>query len=97
MIEMNFMSFLVLLVISVAVSAVLHFVCKYYVRPGLNSFLSKVIFGYIGAWQGPQVFGKWFDGMTCEGIYYIPAILGSLALLVVMIDLTKSVKGVSGK
>ena len=92
MIGMSFISFIILLVISIVVSAVLHFLFRYYVRPGINSFISKVIFGWIGAWLGSPVFGYWFGGVNYEGVYIIPAILGSLALLIIMIDLTKSFK-----
>ena len=89
---MSFISFLVLLVISVVVSAILHFGLKYYVKPGTNSFIAKVIFGWIGAWLGTPVFGSWFEGFNYEGIFYIPAILGSFALLVMMVDWVKSTK-----
>lgn len=90
---MSFISFLILLVISVLVSAILHFGLKYYVKPGTNSFIAKVIFGWIGAWYGTPVFGTWFEGFNYEGVYYIPAILGSFALLIMMVDLVKSIKG----
>jgi uncharacterized membrane protein YeaQ/YmgE (transglycosylase-associated protein family) len=92
MIGMNFVSFLILLAISIVVSAVLHFVLKFYIRPGIVSFFSKVIFGWIGAWLGSPVFGYWFGGMIYEKIYIIPAILGSLALSVIMVDLVRTVK-----
>jgi uncharacterized membrane protein YeaQ/YmgE (transglycosylase-associated protein family) len=92
MIGMSFISFLILLVISVVVSAVLHFGLKYHVRPGMNSFLGKIIFGWIGAWLGSPVFGYWFEGVNYEGVYIIPAILGSLALLILMVDLVKTFK-----
>ena len=95
MIGMNFVSFLILLVISIVVSAVLHFVFKYYVRPGWNSFISKVIFGWIGAWLGSPVFGYWFVGVKYEEVFIIPAILGSLAFLIISIDFVKSVKAAS--
>jgi uncharacterized membrane protein YeaQ/YmgE (transglycosylase-associated protein family) len=95
MIGMSFESFIVLLIISVVVSAVLHFGLKYYVRPGINSFLSKVVLGWIGAWLGSPVFGKWFEGWNYEEVYYIPAILGSFAFLVILIDFVKSVKTTS--
>ncbi len=94
---MSFTSFLILLVISVVVSAVLHFVFKLYARPGLNSFISKVIWGWIGAWQGGSVFGQWFEGAKAGEIYLIPAILGSLALLILMVDLVKTMNAASGK
>jgi len=92
MVGMSFISFIILLVISIVVSLILHYPLKYYVRPGINSFLSKVIYGWIGAWLGSPVFGYWFEGVNYEGVYIIPAILGSFALLIMMIDLVKSVK-----
>ena len=95
MIGMDFISFLILLVISIVVSAVLHFVVKLYVRPGWESFMSKVIFGWIGAWLGSPVFGYWFGGVQYEEVYIIPAVLGSLALLIIMIDVVKTFKTAS--
>ncbi len=95
MIGMNFISFVILLAISIVVSAVLHFGFKYYVRAGLNSFISKIIFGWIGAWLGSPVFGYWFESVKYEKVYIIPAILGSVAFLILMIDLVKSVKAAS--
>ena len=95
MIGMNFVSFIILLVISIVVSAVLHFVFKYYVRPGWNSFISKVIFGWIGAWLGSPVLGYWFECVNYEKVYIIPAILGSLAFLILTIDFLKSVQAAS--
>ncbi len=92
MIGMSFISFLILLVISVVISVILHFVFKYYVRPGFNSFISKVIMGWIGAWLGSPVFGHWFAGVEYEQVYIIPAILGSLAFLILTIDFVKSIK-----
>ncbi len=95
MIGMDFISFLILLVISIVVSALLHYVFKYYVRPGFVSFISKVIFGWVGAWLGSPILGNWFCGVQYQDVYIIPAILGSLAFLTIMIDLVKSVKGTS--
>ena len=92
MIGMNFISFLILLVISIVVSGILHFIFKFYVRPGWVSFISKVIFGWIGAWLGSPVFGYWCEGLNYEKVYIIPAILGSLAFLILTIDFVKSVK-----
>lgn len=93
MIGMDFISFIILLAISLVVSGVLHFGFKYYARPGLNSFISKVIFGWIGAWLGTPVFGCWFEGVRYEGVFIIPAILGCFAFLTILIDFVKSVKG----
>jgi uncharacterized membrane protein YeaQ/YmgE (transglycosylase-associated protein family) len=93
MIGMSFVSFLILLIISVVVSAVLHYGLSYYVTPGLWSFISKVIVGWVGAWLGTPVFGNWFPGLQYENVYYIPAILGSAALLIVAVDLFKMRSG----
>ncbi len=90
MIGMDFGSFLVLLVISLVVSAVLHYGFKFYVRGGTVSFLSKVIIGWIGAWLGSPVFGNWWAGLNYGQVYYVPAILGSLAMLVLVIDCVKT-------
>lgn len=89
---MNFISFIILLGISLVVSIIMHFVFKYYVRSGWNSFISKVIFGWIGAWLGSPVFGHWFESVKYENIYIIPAILGSIAFLIFTTDIVKSVK-----
>jgi uncharacterized membrane protein YeaQ/YmgE (transglycosylase-associated protein family) len=89
MIGMDFVSFLILLIISVAVSGILHFGLKFYVVPGMSSFCSKVVVGWVGAWLGSPVFGYWphrIPGLQHGDIWYIPAILGALALLVVAID-----------
>lgn len=90
MIGMDFASFLILLVISAVVSAVLHFGLKYHVIPGLSSYFSKVVIGWIGAWLGSPVLGHWPGGLSYEQVYYIPAILGALALVVLAVDLVQS-------
>lgn len=95
MIGMDFFAFMILLVISVVVSVILQYVMMMEVRPGLESLLGKIIWGWIGAWLGSPVFGYWFPGFNYGDVYIIPAILGSFALIVLMIDLVKSVKGVS--
>jgi uncharacterized membrane protein YeaQ/YmgE (transglycosylase-associated protein family) len=92
MIGMDFTSFLILLVISIVVSAILHYWLKFYIRPGVVSFLSKVIFGWIGAWLGSPVFGHWFSGLCYDDVYIVPAILGSLVIMVILVDLVKTTK-----
>lgn len=89
---MDFMSFLVLLAISVVVSGVLHFGLDHYVRTGWDSFTSKVILGWFGAWYGTPVFGQWFKGLHYQDIYYVPAVLGAFALIVLAVDLVKSTR-----
>ncbi len=97
MIGMDFISFLILLIISIVIAAIMHYGFKYHVRPGFDSFVSKVVFGWIGAWLGSPVFGHWFNGLTYENVYIIPAILGCLALLIVMGDLALTFKKVEEK
>jgi uncharacterized membrane protein YeaQ/YmgE (transglycosylase-associated protein family) len=89
MIGMDFMSFLTLLIISVVVSGILHYGLNYYVTPGYESFCSKIVVGWIGAWLGSPVFGHWWPGLRYHDVYIVPAILGSLAVLIVAIDIGK--------
>jgi uncharacterized membrane protein YeaQ/YmgE (transglycosylase-associated protein family) len=97
MIGMDFVSFLILLVISVVVSFIVHYLLKFYAVPGLASFFGKIIIGWVGAWLGSPVFGYWFAGVQYEQVYIIPAILGSAALLVFAVDMVQSFQGRSAK
>ena len=90
---MDFLSFLILLVISAVVAAVLHFGLKYYVVPGLGSYFGKVAVGWIGARLGSPVFGHWWAGVNRGDLYYVPAILGALALLGLAADVPKTFAG----
>jgi uncharacterized membrane protein YeaQ/YmgE (transglycosylase-associated protein family) len=90
MIGMDFISFIILLIISIVVSGVLHFIIKFYIRPGWWSYASKVFIGWVGAWLGSPVFGYWWQGLNYKEVYIIPAILGSLASVVFVVDLIKS-------
>ena len=80
MIGMDLLSLLILLVIGIVVAAILHYGFRFYVIPGTSSFLCKVVIGWLGAWLGSPVFGYWLEGLRYESVYYIPAVLGSLAL-----------------
>jgi uncharacterized membrane protein YeaQ/YmgE (transglycosylase-associated protein family) len=96
MIGMDFISFVILLIISAVVSAILHYGLNYYVMPGFWSFCSKVVLGWVGAWLGSPIFGYWphrFPVLQYENIWFIPAILGSLAVLLVAVDLAKMWRG----
>jgi len=92
MIGMDFISFLILLIISVVVSAVLHYGLKYYATPGFESFCVKVVLGWVGAWLGSPVLGYWphrFPFLNYDNIWFIPAILGSLAVVALAVDFDK--------
>lgn len=86
---MDFLGFFILLVISAGVSAVMHYGLNYYVAPGLGSFLSKVVIGWVGALFGTRMLGNWF-GLNHGDIYYVPALLGCIAMLVFAVDFAKT-------
>ena len=90
MIEMDFISFIILLIISILVSGVLHFLLKVYIIPGWRSYFSKVLIGWVGAWFGSPVFGYWWQGLNYKEVYIVPAILGSLAILIFAVDFIKT-------
>lgn len=79
MIGMNFASFLTLLVISLVVSVVLHYLVKYRVVPGVEGLFGKLIVGWLGGWVGSPVLGHWWTNVKVENVYIVPALLGSLA------------------
>ncbi|MCH7478695.1 MAG: hypothetical protein IIA14_11435 [SAR324 cluster bacterium] len=76
-----FISFVILLVISVIVSAILHYGFKYTsgAVPNHWAFVTKIIVGYFGAWWGTTVYGQWWEGLNYQSVYYIPAILGAFS------------------
>ena len=93
MIGMDFVSFVILLAISVVVSAVLHFLLSYRVIPGWGSYAGKVVLGWIGGWLGSPVLGHWWDPLSYEGVYIIPAILGCAGLVALAVDLVQTMRG----
>ena len=84
-------SFIILLVISVVVSAILHYGLNY--TAGILqthwAFVNKVIVGYYGAWWGTTVYGEWSEGLNYQDVYYIPAVLGACSLVVFVVSLAK--------
>ena len=97
MIGMDFISFLILLIISVVVAVILHYALTFYVVCGTTSFLSKVVIGWIGAWLGSPVFGHWWEPLQVCQVYIIPAILGALAILVLAVDVVRTCQAASGE
>lgn len=87
---MDFMTFLVLLIISAIVSGVMHYGLHYYVTPGPDSFVSKVVVGWVGALLGTRMLGQWWESLSYGDVYFIPALLGSAAVLVFAVDFVKS-------
>ncbi|MBI2501766.1 MAG: hypothetical protein HYW07_00835 [Candidatus Latescibacteria bacterium] len=96
MIGIDFASFLILLVISAVVSAILHYGFKFYIVPGTASYLSKVVIGWFGAWLGSPILGHWWEGLNYQHVYFAPAILGSFGILILAIDGIKTIARVWG-
>lgn len=91
---MDFASFIVFLIISVVVAAILHYGIDYRVEPGVGSFLSKVVWGYLGARLGARAFGPWWEGLNYGIAYIVPATLGAIAILIVLVDAFKTAERV---
>ncbi len=79
MLGMNFISFLTLLVVSVVVAAVYHWILRYRFLEGIDSFLAKVAVGWVGGWLGSPVLGRWL--WRIQSVYLVPAILGAIAAI----------------
>jgi len=86
---LDFSGFMVLLGLSVFASLVLHYGLRYYIVPGPWSFVSKVIIGFVGGLIGPMIFGHWLP--AAAGIPLVPALIGSFGLLILVVDITRSV------
>jgi uncharacterized membrane protein YeaQ/YmgE (transglycosylase-associated protein family) len=97
MIGMDFVSFIILFAIAVVIAAIAHYGMQYYVVSGFGSYLSKVVVAWVGAWLGSPVLGHWFDGVAYGNVYYIPAILGAIALTVLAVDMAKTFGGGSSR
>ena len=83
MLGMSFATYLVLLVIAVVVAAVFHFVLRYRFLEGIDSFIGKIIVGWIGAWLGSPVVGHWL--FEIQEVYIIPAIIGAAVAVFVTV------------
>lgn len=80
MIEMGFLSFLWLLIIAIVVSLVLYYVPGVKIKlPG--GYPATLIMGWIGAWLGTPVIGRWWEGLIFNDVAIVPAILGSVAAI----------------
>ena len=82
MINMGFLPFVYLLIVSIVVSVILFFVLNVKGKiPG--GYTIVLILGYLGAWVGTPVFGKW-EFLTLGEISIIPAILGAVATILLV-------------
>ncbi len=92
---MEFSQFLVMMVVSVSVSAVLHYGLSYYAVPGTKSFWGKIVIGYLGAMWAGSLIGNWefVPGLTIASVPIVPAMLGSRGMIVFAVDATETLKG----
>jgi uncharacterized membrane protein YeaQ/YmgE (transglycosylase-associated protein family) len=74
MVNIGFLTFVYLAVISIVVSLIL---IKVKIPGG---YITKLILGYLGAWVGTPVFGKW-EFLTLNNISIIPAVIGAFAAI----------------
>jgi uncharacterized membrane protein YeaQ/YmgE (transglycosylase-associated protein family) len=79
MIDMHFLGFLVVTVLSLFTALVVHYGFRYRVLEGFDGFLWKWIVAWVGGWIGTPVLGMWFDGFKLGSIYIIPALIGAFA------------------
>lgn len=82
MIGMSFLSFLVLAAISVVVVAVKGLLTARRESRDVPDLLSDLVVGWIGGWLGSPVFGYWFEGVSYQQIFIIPAFLGAIAAVI---------------
>jgi len=80
MIGMSFLSFVVLLGISVIVAGLFHYGLRYRVLEGIDAIYAKLVIAWIGAWLGSPVLGYW--SFKIENVYLIPALGGAITALV---------------
>ena len=76
MLEMSFLSFLVLTFIAAVVAVFYHNVIRYRFLETNDAWFGKLIVGWFGAWLGSPIFGHWF--WKVENVYIVPAIVGAV-------------------
>ena len=86
----NSISFLILAFIAIAVSAVLHYGFRLYLRRDIWAFLSKCVIAWFGAWLGPPVIGHWFSGMHYMNVWFVPATIGAVGAVILTYDIART-------
>ena len=81
MTEIDFLSFLVLLVISIVVALLMQYVARIEPIKGIRGLINNICVGFIGAWLGHPIIGHWFKPIRIWDVYIIPALLGSALLI----------------
>ena len=88
MLGMSLLSFLTLTLISAVVAVGYHNVIRYRLLEGNDALFGKLIIGWFGAWLATPVFGHWL--WKIENVYIVPAILGSIAAIHVLVLTAKA-------
>ena len=78
MVGMNFLACIVLIVISIVISAILFYALKIRIGEGIKGFIAEIFVGWIGAWLG-WIWGHWW--FKFWDVYIVPAIIGSVATI----------------
>ena len=87
MIGMSFLACIVLIIISIVVSAILFFLAKKKIGKGIQGFIAEIFVGWIGAWLG-WIWGHWW--FKFWDVYIVPAIIGSVATIWIVATLYPS-------
>jgi len=78
MIGMSFLACVVLIIISIVISAILFYVLKKRIGRGIQGFIAEIFVGWVGAWLG-WIWGHWW--FKFWDVYILPAIIGSVATI----------------
>ena len=89
MIGMSFLACIVLIIISIVVSAILFYALKIRIGEGIQGFIAEIFVGWIGAWLG-WIWGHWW--FKFWDVYIVPAIIGSVATIWIVAMLYPSKK-----
>jgi len=78
MIGMSFLACVILIIISIVISAILFYVLKKRIGRGIQGFIAEIFVGWVGAWLG-WIWGHWW--FKFWDVYIVPAIIGSVATI----------------
>ena len=76
MLDMNFVEFLTLFVVSLIAALIVHYGFGYRYFKHADGFFWSWIVAWTFAWIATPVLGHWFMHLRIESIYLVPAILG---------------------
>lgn len=89
----DFLPWLWLFIIGGAVSLVWYFVLRV---KSAGGYWFQLIVAWVGAWLGTPVFGNW-GFWTTNGVCIIPAILGSVAAVMLVVGAEKELRFIFSK